>query len=235
MANTLGIVIYESVQPMDVIGPWEVLSFWINILNAPISMYLISENGSYVHCADNIILKAHLDFENAPPLDYLIVPGGEGRRIQVNNEKYISFIKNQAQNAKYILSVCTGIFLLYKAGILHNKSITTYWRAMSELKSFSDINVVENRIVKDGKIWSSGGISSGIDLAFELIEDLAGEQVAGEVQLLFEYFPRGKLFASVEAASQLPPYHKEDKSQGYLPKYIKDYIQSQSVKSKSEH
>lgn len=224
--NTFGIVIYENVQPMDVIGPWEVLSFWKNILHAPITLYLISENGSYVHCANNIVLKAHLDFTNAPQLDYLIVPGGEGRRVQVNNEKYLSFIKNQAKTAKYIISICTGMFLLHKAGILSNKSVTTYWRAMPELKAFSDITVIENRIVKDGNIWSSGGISSGIDLALELIADLAGKEVAGEVQLLFEYFPRDTLFASMNAASQLPPYSKEDHSPAYLPKYIKEYIQS---------
>lgn len=228
---TIGIVIYENVQPMDVIGPWEVLSFWKNVLNAPINLYLISENGSYIHCANNIVLKAHLDFSSAPKLDYLIVPGGEGRRVQVSNDRYISFIKEQAKNAKYIISVCTGAFLLHKAGLLSHKSVTTYWRAMPELKSFSDINVTETRIVKDGNIWSSGGISSGIDLAFELIRDHAGKEVAGEVQLLFEYFPRDTLFASLHSASQLPPYNKEDHSPSYLPKYIKDYIQSHAAKS----
>lgn len=224
MKNNIGIVIYENVQPMDVIGPWEVLSCWKNTLRAPLDMYLISENGSYVECANDIILKAHLDFNNAPQLDYLMIPGGQGQLIQVNNEKYISFIKKQAQNAKFIISICTGMFLLHKAGILNNKSATTYWRAMPELKSLSNIHVVEKRIVKDGNIWSSGGISSGIDLAFELIAEIAGRETAGEVQLLFEYFPRTTVFASMNTIDKLPPYYMKGKP--YLPKYIRNYIQS---------
>jgi transcriptional regulator GlxA family with amidase domain len=229
--KTIGMVIYENVQPMDVIGPWEVLSFWKNVLNAPIEMYLISENGAYVHCADDIILKAHRDFENAPSLDYLIIPGGPGRRVEVNNEKYLSFIKKQAEGAKSIISVCTGMFLLQKAGLLNNRSATTYWRALPELKSFPEVNVIEDRVVKDGNIWSSGGISSGIDLAFELIADIAGKEVAGEVQLLFEYFPRDTVFASANAANKLPPYEKGESLPTHLPKYIKDYIQSHFEKS----
>lgn len=225
--STIGFVIYENVQPMDVIGPWEVLSFWKNILNAPVNMYLISENGSYVQCANNITLKAHLNFNNAPQLDFLIIPGGKGRVAQVNNEKIISFIKKQAQNAKYIISICTGMFLLHKAGVLKNKSTTTYWRALPELQSFSDVHLVEERIVKDNNIWSSGGVSSGIDLAFELIAEIAGKEVAGEVQLLFEYFPRDMVFASMHTVDQLPPYQTNGHSD--LPEYIKDYIKSKTT------
>lgn len=225
MNHLIGIAIYDNVQPMDVIGPWEVLSFWKNSLQAPVSMFLISENGSYVQCANDIVLKAHVDFEHAPSLDYLLVPGGQGRLTQENNEKYLAFIKKQAKNAKYILSICTGMFLLHKAGILSQKSTTTYWRALPELKAFPDVHAVEQRIVKDGNIWSSGGISSGIDLAFELIAEVAGKEAAGEVQLLFEYFPRDKVFASLQSIDQLPPYYR-DLGKPYLPQYIKEYIQS---------
>jgi len=222
MKSNIGIVIYENVQPMDVLGPWEVLSFWKNILQAPVEMSLISENGSYVQCANDIILKAHFDFNNAPQLDYFIIPGGPGRNVQVNNEKMISFIKKQAQNARLILSICTGTFLLHKAGVLKHKSATTYWRAIPELQSFKDINIVEERIVKDSRVWSSGGVSSGIDLAFELIAEIAGQETAGEVQLLFEYFPRNKCFASMKSVDSLPPYTSKEKA--YLPKYIKEAL-----------
>jgi transcriptional regulator GlxA family with amidase domain len=224
--NNIGIIIYENVQPMDVMGPWEVLSFWKNILKAPVNMYLISENGSYVQCANDVVIKAHLDFQDAPQLDYLIIPGGPGRMKEIENKTYLSFIKKQAKHAKYIISICTGMFLLHKAGILRHKSTTTYWRAMPELKSFSDVNVMETRIVKDGNIWSSGGISSGIDLAFELIAEIAGKEVAGEVQLLFEYFPRDKVFASPSDVNKLPPYY--NRQTPYLPEYIQNYMKSKT-------
>lgn len=228
MREKLGIVIYENVQPMDFIGPWEVLSFWKEVLNAPIEMYLISEKGSEVECDNHITVKAHCDFNDSPQLDYLIIPGGRGRRHEVDNPKLISFIQKQSKQAKYIISICTGMFLLYKAGILDGLSVTTYWRALPELKAFSNIKVTEERVVKNGKIWMSGGVSSGIDLAFELIAEVAGKEAAGKVQLLFEYFPRDLVYCTPEMIESLPLYNKDD--QPYLPEYIKDYIKSKLMK-----
>lgn len=104
----------------------------------------------------------------------------------------------------------------------HRYASSTYWRALPELKSFPDVHVVEERIVKDGNIWFSGGISSGIDLALELIAEVGGKEAAGQVQLLFEYFPRNKVFATKDTVEQLPPYYMKGKP--YLPKYIQEYL-----------
>src|SRR3989338_6960165 len=223
MISNIGIVLYENVQPMDVIGPWEVFSFWKNILNAPIHMHLISQNGSYVECDNAIILKAHCDFDHAPPIDCLIIPGGRGRRDQVNNKDLISFIKKQSEKCKYILSICTGMFLLYEAGMLNGKSATTYWRALSELKALPGVNVIENRVVKNGNIWTSGGVSSGIDLALELIAEIAGEETAGQVQLLFEYFPKDTVYCTEKTIHTLPPYQRGEPPP-CLPEYIQKYM-----------
>lgn len=231
MNKKIGVLIYENVQPMDFMGPWEVFSFWKNVLNAPIDMYLVSEDGSYVECDNNIVVKTHLDFEHCPALDCLIIPGGRGRLVQVNNEKIIHFIKKQANYNQYIISICTGIFLLYQAGLLKDKAATTYWRAMPELQSFSDVKVIENRVVKDGKIWSSGGVSSGIDLALELIAEINGKEIAGQVQLLFEYFPRDTLYSSMDSAKALPAYKGSfDFEPAAISRYIQDYIQSKNYK-----
>src|SRR5207253_249262 len=104
----------------------------------------------------------------------------------------LKFIQQQAKECKHILSVCTGAFILVNAGILQNENITTYWRALPELLDMKNVHVKEERIVKSGKIFAAGGVSSGIDLAFEVIADVAGKDTAGKVQLLFEYFPEGK-------------------------------------------
>jgi transcriptional regulator GlxA family with amidase domain len=222
--KTLGVVVYENAQAMDILGPWEVFGCWKNTLNAPIEMYLISEQGDYVQCMNNISLKTHFNFTNSPPIDYLFIPGGIGRLKEVQNEKIISFIQEQAKNAQYILSVCTGMFLLYKAGLLHNQSVTTYWRALSEASFFSDLKIVEDRIVKNDKIWLSGGISSGIDLAFEFINKIAGKDVAGKVQLLFEYFPKQHNYCTPELLHSLPVYYGNEYNNNHLPKYINEYL-----------
>ncbi|HEY5741376.1 MAG TPA: DJ-1/PfpI family protein, partial [Terrimicrobiaceae bacterium] len=203
----LGVVLYKNVQPMDVIGPWEVLAIWKNLLQAPIELGLISENGGLVKCDNSIALNAHYSFNDCPSLDFLLIPGGRGRREQVHNERLIAFIKDKAKTSEKILSVCTGMFLLHKAGLLADKRVTTYWRALSELKSFKDVVVEEQRVVKSGKIWTSGGVSSGIDLALEFIAEIAGKEEAGRVQLLLEYFPKQTIYCNLETSNSLPPYY----------------------------
>lgn len=218
MTITIGCLVYENAQPMDIIGPWEVLSIWQSALKAPIQLYLISENGGLVNCDSHITLNTHLDFAHTGTLDYLIVPGGKGRRKEVHNERLITFIRDQAQKAG-ILSVCTGMFLIEKAGLLKGKPATTYWRALPEAAHLSSINLVLKRVVKAGNVWTAGGVSSGIDLAFALIAEVVSPEEAGKVQWLFEYFPDHTYYANTEMAKTLPPYDEADE-----PIIIPDYI-----------
>lgn len=228
MSGNFGILIYDHVQPIDVIGPWDVFNMLEEIIKPPLKLYLISEDGSPVTGDNRITLMPHTNFKDCPKLDYLLVPGGRGRIQAATNEKLIEFIKLQARHCQYVLSVCTGMFLLYRAGLLTDHVVTTYWRALPVLKSYQDIRVVEARVVKSGKIWTSGGVSSGIDLALAFIAELAGKDIAGQVQLLFEYFPRETLYASLSTPHVLPPYYASDDGETPLPQYIKKYIQSRS-------
>lgn len=225
MKKTLGVLLYENVQPMDFIGFWEVLATWKNILQASLDMYLIVEQGNEVECVNGITVKTHCNFNSAPAVDYLFIPGGIGRHKAIDNKPLINFIKEQAKNAQYILSVCTGMFLLHKAGLLHNKLATTYWRALPEAYSLPNIQIVEERIVKNDKLWIAGGVVSCIDLAFEFIAEIAGKDRAGQVQLLFEYFPQQKIYCTKELAQTLPPYNTAEENETIsLAKYIDDTI-----------
>ncbi len=232
MIKQLGVLLYNDVQPIDIIGPWEVFSVWKSMLNAPIDLHLVAEKVSVIRCDSGINMQSHIDFDHCPQLDYLIVPGGRGRFAEMNNKKLLSFIKNQAEHCEHILSVCTGSFLLYQAGILKNESITTYWRALPELLALNNVHVKEERVVKSGKVWAAGGLSSGIDLALELIAEIAGEKTAGQVQLLFEYFPADTLYASPELVDTMPPYYGST-AKPQLPLYVKNYIQSKKNKNHS--
>lgn len=221
----IGFLIYNDVQPIDFIGPWEVLSIWKKELKAPIQLYLIAEHEGSIICQSQLTLTAHMAYQDAPNLDYLFVPGGQGRLSEVNNPKTITFIEQQAQCCKKILSVCTGTFLLAAAGLLHHQEATTYWRALNELRKQTPVHVKPERIVKGDKIWCAGGLSSGIDLAFALIETLTDTQTAGQVQLLFEYFPLRKCYCTLQTKDSLPPYPGTDEQDiSELPEYIKNYL-----------
>lgn len=223
MTIKLGVLLYEMAQPMDILGPWEVFSSWKTGLQAPVEMYLVSEHGKTVLCDNGITLTAHCDFDHCPDLDYLVIPGGKGRNQEVKNDRLLAFIKKQYQCVNKILSVCTGAFLVCEAGIVGNDFITTYWRALPELSATYPVRIKEQRVVKSGRIYASGGISSGIDLAFELIADIAGNETAGQVQLLFEYFPDCIAYTTKDTPGTLPPYYNQ-LPPAPLPAYIEEYI-----------
>ena len=125
-----------------------------------------------------------------------------------------------------MLTICTGTFLLYGAGLLEGKNVTTYWRAMNELKALRPINIKEKRVVKSANIWTAGGISSGIDLAFELIKEIAGKEAAGKIQLLFEYFPDQFCYCDEGMIDSLASYNNAVEDVHVLPDYIQSYISS---------
>ncbi len=223
----VGFLIYPRMQLMDLVGPLEVFEMWRH-LNPQLENYLIAENSERIPCGVGVELEPHFTFMNAPDLDLLIVPGGYGRLEQVTNPSVIKFIQRQARCCQKIAAVCTGAFLLQAAGILIDKAVTTYWRALPELALDSSLTIAEERIVRSGKIWSSGGVSSGIDLALALIADLAGSQVAGKVQLMFEYFPSQQVYDVSPDLNDLPDYpHEAEGEERRLPRYIQEYLQSQ--------
>jgi transcriptional regulator GlxA family with amidase domain len=80
---------------------------------------------------------------------------------------------------------------LHSAGLLKGKKATTHFSMLDNLRDLPDVEVVEKRFVKDGKIWTSAGVSAGIDMALDLIAHEAGEETAGSIQLFAEYYPAG--------------------------------------------
>jgi transcriptional regulator GlxA family with amidase domain len=142
---------------MDLIAPYEFLEIWQQSIKTEyIELCIIAEENKPISCSNSHFkLFPDYSFATAPALDYLFIPGGSGRHIETANLNTINFIKKQAENCKLILSICTGTFLLQKAGLLENTPATTYWRALAEFKALHP-QVVEQRIVKSGKIWTAG-------------------------------------------------------------------------------
>ena len=179
---TFGFLIFPELEELDLVGPWEMVGMWGRRFDGPDSRLLIAESTGPVTCAKGMRIQPHVSFKDAPRLDFLLVPGGEGTRSAIENQTLIDFVRERAAECRAVLSVCTGSFILHRAGLLSGRRATTHWRALDRLRALGDLEVVEERFVRDDNVWCAAGVSAGIDLALALVADVAGEEVAGKVQ-----------------------------------------------------
>ena len=204
-----GFLVFPGLEELDLVGPWEMISLWSRSLQGPGACLTVAQNRDPVSCAKGMSLNPHVGFSECPPLDYLLVPGGEGTRQQVDNEALIRFVTEQARGCQAVLSVCTGAFILHKAGLLSRRRATTHWSALPRLAQVGDVTVCQERVVHDGNIWTAAGVSAGIDLALAFIESVAGETVAGKVQFGTEYYPSHRFFGTFHQSPPAPAYLKK--------------------------
>ena len=203
-----GILIFNQVEELDFVGPWEMLTMWSKVANGPENCLVVSQSSETITCAKGLSINPHAPFVDCPKLDYLLVPGGQGTRHEVNNEELVEFVASQSKNCKAVLSVCTGSFILHAAGLLSGKKATTHWGSLNRMRELGDVQVVEQRLVRDGNIWSSAGVSAGIDLMLAFIANVADEETAGKVQFQAEYYPASTKYGSFETHPQAPAYIK---------------------------
>lgn len=171
---------------------------------------MVAQSMAPVQCAKGVIVVPHVTFVHCPPLDILIVPGGQGTRREVDNDTLISFIAEQAKQCQAGLSVCTGAFLLHRAGLLNAKRATTHWKSLDRLKALGDVTVSEERFVHDGPIWSSAGVSAGMDMLLTFIACYAGKEAAAKTQAAAEYYPSSKIYGDFRTHPDAPRYLKQD-------------------------
>jgi transcriptional regulator GlxA family with amidase domain len=204
-----GILIFPDVEELDFVGPWEMCGMWSMFADGPEQRFLVAQTLEPVRCAKGLVVSPHVSFEQCPLLDFLLVPGGMGTRQEVNNPVLEGFIATQARQCKAVLSVCTGAFLLHKAGLLSGKKATTHWNSLDRLRAFGDVAVVEDRFICDGNVWTSAGVSAGIDLMLAFIADFAGDEAAGKVQFAAEYYPAGQRYGNPHNSPFAPGYLKK--------------------------
>jgi transcriptional regulator GlxA family with amidase domain len=193
----VGIFIFDEVEVLDFAGPFEVFSRTRLLKgaesrrsndSAPFNPFTVSIDTKPLTATGGLKIIADYTFNNFPKIDILIVPGGYGTRTLLNNEILLKWIKAVSDKANITASVCTGSLLLAKAGLLEGKRATTHWGAIEALKSISkDIQVITERRVVNDEIITSAGVSSGIDMAFMIVENLYGEQVASDTSKYIEF------------------------------------------------
>lgn len=184
---------FEGLEELDLVGPWEMAGMWRDHENGP-EIITVGPRIGTITCSKGLCMQVKYDYFNCPSIDYLLIPGGKGADFLRYSEATIQFIRRQSRHCDYLLSVCTGLFILCETGLLKGKSVTTYHLAKEELKKYSDIQLISARYHRDGQIWSSAGISAGIDMMLAFIAYIAGEETAGHIQYLTEYYPEQKYY-----------------------------------------
>jgi transcriptional regulator GlxA family with amidase domain len=205
MTFRAGVVIFDRVEELDFIGPWEVLNMAAR-MGADAEIFLVAERAGQVRCNYGLIVEVAWDFEHCPPLDLILIPGGMGTRTEVDNFAMIDFVRRQADQAAWTASVCTGAFILERAGKLAGRKATTHWASLDRLRAAEGVEVVEERFIVDGNVVCSAGISAGIDMALWLVERLWGRETALQTQKRMEYYPQPPFSAEDIAASEPPSY-----------------------------
>jgi transcriptional regulator GlxA family with amidase domain len=193
-----GIVVFENVEVLDFCGPFEVFS--VTRLNeqrrreepSPFNVFLVAETKSLLMAAGGMKVFPDYDFDDCPALDILVVPGGWGTRKEMNNERLLKWIADRSRQVKILTSVCTGALLLGKAGLLDGKRATTHWRSLDWMQELFPKTHVEKQLhfVEDGTLFTSAGISAGIDMALKVVARYFGDAIARATAKHMEYpFP----------------------------------------------
>jgi transcriptional regulator GlxA family with amidase domain len=189
----IGLLLFDDVEELDAVGPWEVLSHWT--LHHPEdgwSISALSRDGAPVVAAKGLTLAAHHSMSVMPALDVLIHPGGHGTRPLMRNPQHLAWVRAQAATVPLMTSVCTGALVYAAAGLLVGRPATTHWESLDllhELDPTIDMQP-DARYVDDGNIITSAGVSAGIDMALHLVARLAGDDRAREVRRAIQYDPQ---------------------------------------------
>ncbi len=190
---TVGILIFDDVEALDFCGPFEVFAVASSVGEPDehrqlFQVVTIAEEDRIITCGGGLQVKPGATIENHPPLDILVVPGG-GVFRELSNPRVLEWIGRQDQQTRLTTSVCTGAFLLAERGLLNQRRATTHWTGIEMMRQrYPAVEMLtETRVVDEGHIITSAGVSAGIDMSLHVVSRLFGEQVAAQTARYMEY------------------------------------------------
>jgi putative intracellular protease/amidase len=182
----IAIVIYPGFTALDFIGPYEVL----HRLPDTEVRFLWHQPGPITADSASLVIGATHSFDETPSPDIILVPGGPTTVEHARDEKLLDWVRSAHRTATWTTSVCSGSLILAAAGLLDGKRATSHWSVLSLLKTLGVKAVGDERVVHEGDIVTSAGVSAGIDLALWLAGEIGGEERAKAIQLGIEYDPQ---------------------------------------------
>jgi putative intracellular protease/amidase len=181
----IAILIYTRFAALDAVGPYEVLS---RIPGAKVT-FVAEQAVPQRTDTTQLAILADATIEELPHPDIVLVPGGPGQMALMEDGPVHEWLRAAHETSTWTTSVCTGSLILAAAGLLDGKRATSNWQAIEQLRALG-VNAVEERVVFDGKIVTSAGVTAGIDMALLLAARIGGDQLAQAIQLGIEYDPQ---------------------------------------------
>jgi cyclohexyl-isocyanide hydratase len=179
----VGMLCYPRLTQLDLTGPYEVLCRMPDT-----QVHVLWKDTTPVKAEGGLCIVPNRNLGESPNMDVVLVPGGLGQQDLMEDDEVLSFLMEQAETARYMVSVCTGSLLLAAAGLLRGYRATCHWLFLPLLEPLGAIPIRE-RVVIDRDRVTAAGVSAGIDCGLQLAALLGGRQVAEAIQLQIEYDP----------------------------------------------
>lgn len=181
------VLAYQNMTALDAMGPYEVLS---RLPEARLR-FVAAKKGGITADTGMLTFQAEASIEEIESADVLVVPGGPASAVGavMQHQPTLDWVAKIHEGSRYTVSVCTGSWILGAAGVLKGKRAGCHWLGLDALSEFG-AEACSDRIVVDGKIWTAGGVTSGIDMALAFAAEVAGEDFAQLLQLAIQYDPK---------------------------------------------
>ena len=189
----IGLVCFDGMEELDLVGPWEVLRMWqLSWPEDGAEVFTLSLDSETVTCAKGMQIVTERPIADAGRLDVIVYPGGRGTRKHLGDDRIGTWLRTLASEGTLVTSVCTGSLVLADAGLLRNRPATTYW---SELETLTQLDATievrpDDRFVDSGEVITAAGVSAGIDMALHMVARLASRERAIEVRRAIQYDPQ---------------------------------------------
>jgi transcriptional regulator GlxA family with amidase domain len=190
--KTIGIFLFDLVEEIDAIGPWEVFAWWTHAYPGDgWQATTFSADGRPVTGDNTLVIHPHHTIDTVPALDVLVHPGGDGHIEMLEDEAHLEWLREQKSRIPLMTSVCTGSVVFAAAGLLSGRPATSHRSSLDHMKAIDPTIEVRpgERFVDDGDVITASGLLAGIDMALHVLARLVSPQRAREVQEGINYFP----------------------------------------------
>lgn len=184
--KTIGVYVYDGFNTLDAVGPYQVLSQLMKV-----DIFFVAKKKGLIKNQRGLEVNVTKSIDEVQQLDILVIPGGAKETfLQTQDQEVLDWIRKIDKTSVYTTSVCTGGWILGATGLLEGKNVSCNWYRADEIMKMYGATYRPERYVRDGKYWTSAGVTAGMDMALGMMNELMGEKYTKGVMLDLEYDPK---------------------------------------------